>query len=175
MSAKAEIAEDELLCGSRTSASAEASWRLTREITEGPPSKKASKKRPLGTQENPFYDSYFFARAALGIAGPCASLLFLLLLFFLSLLSFFPSFFPPYSSSLLYFLDVDFRCCVFEGRSRATSSRNPLRDRCSLDTSAEIRRAYHVDESSAASEIDTCITRKQGREDHVIKRFFRSA
>lgn len=70
------------ICSASERALVEASRCLTRKIAEGPPSKKASKKRPLRARRTRF-TTLTSSLAALGIAGPRASLLFFFSFFFL--------------------------------------------------------------------------------------------
>lgn len=99
----------------RERALVEASRCLTRKIAEGPPSKKANKKRPLRARRTRF-TTLTSSLAALGIAGPRASLY----LFF----SFIPSsFFTP--PLLLLFTPSASAFVAFSRIRAAVNSRNP--------------------------------------------------
>jgi len=91
------------ICSASERALVEASRCLTRKIAEGPPSKKANKKRPLRARRTRF-TTLTSSLTALGIAGLRASIYFFFSFFFL------------YSSSLLSRHRLSLRC-VFEDSS----------------------------------------------------------
>lgn len=147
----------------RARALVEASRLLIRKITEEPPSKKASKKRPLGARRTRF-TTLASSLAALGIVGPRFFFLFFSLrFFFLFLLLLF-----------FYFLGIGLRCAgAFSKIRAAANSRNRTITSYTLIYSPKIH-AYRVNKSwMNLRKIDT----KKRHEDHVTneKRYCQDA